>query len=86
MVYIGEVEDGRKVRIEEVGASKWRGQIVKPSGVTTTYTSNSFPRILRYVVRKTSTLPFITKYSTQMSNKQTLIKTHSNVLVLEEQH
>lgn len=86
MKYVGEASDGRKVQIEEVGGTKWRVQITKPSGATTTYTSNRFPRVLRYVARQTSSLPFIPKYTTQMSNKQTLIETYSNVLLLEEQH
>ena len=86
MEYVGEAADGRKVHIEEVNGAKWRVRIVKPSGTSTTYTSNRLPRILRYVARQTSSLPFITKYTTQMSNKQTLIETYSNVLLLEEQH
>ena len=86
MEYVGEASDGRKVQIKKVGGSKWRVSIVKPSGTATTYTSSRFPRILRYVARQTSSLPFISEYTTQMSNKQTLIGTYTNVLLLEEQH
>ena len=86
MEYIGEVSDGRKVQIKKVGGAKWRVRIVKPSGTATTYTSNRFPRILRYVARQTSSLPLIPEYTTQMSNKQKLLSTYPNVLLLEEQH
>ena len=83
MEYVGGTPDGRQVCVEKLGGTKWRVRITKPSGSASTYTSNKLPRILRYVARHTQSLPFIAEYTTQMSNKHSLVDTYSDVLLLE---
>ena len=78
MDYVGVTKDGRNVSLTKLNGTRWRVRIG-----SSTHTANTLPRMLRYLTRHTSELPFMAEYTTQMSNKESLIGKHSDVLLLE---
>ena len=78
MDYVGVTKDGRGVSLTKLNGTKWKIRIG-----SSTHTANTLPRMLRYLTRHTSELPFMAEYTTQMSNKERLINKHSDVLLLE---
>lgn len=78
MDYKGTTKDGREVELTKLGGAKWRVRVG-----SATHVANSLPRMLRYLTRRTSELPFIAEYSTQMSNKEQLVSNYSDILLLE---
>jgi len=78
MDYVGVTKDGRDVALTKLNGTKWRVRIG-----SSTHTANTLPRMLRYLTRHTSELPFMAEYTTQMSNKESLVNKHSDVLLLE---
>ncbi len=78
MDYVGVTKDGRNVSLTKLNGTKWKVQIG-----SSTHTANTLPRMLRYLTRHTSELPFIAEYTTQMSKKEQLVNKHPDILVLE---
>jgi hypothetical protein len=78
MDYVGVTKDGRDVELTKLDGAKWKVRIG-----SSTHVANTLPRMLRYLTRHTSELPFIAEYTTQMSKKGQLINNLSDVLLLE---